>query len=115
MHQNPISLVGKFELETYSNSFNSDSVLDAVKTFLNNTRLRVKYSLETKDLFHRIYCSSIKQYLKRRCVLHETDSYALVIKMVYREVTDMSSINASDLDQPPFNKMESISFCVKSL
>jgi hypothetical protein len=38
-----------------------------------------------------------------------------VIEMEYREITDMSSINPSDLDQPPYDKMESISFCVKSL
>ena len=63
---------------------------------------------------HHFY-SPTNQYLKRRCVLHETASYALVIEMTYRDVTDMSSINASDLDQPPYNKMESISFCVKSL
>ena len=55
------------------------------------------------------------QYLNRRCVLHETDSYALVIEMAYEDVTDMSSINASDLDQPPCNKIRKISFCVKSL
>ena len=55
------------------------------------------------------------QYLNRRCVLHETNSYALVIEMDYFGVTDMGSINASDLDQPPCDKMEMISFCVKSL
>ena len=90
-----------------------DSVLDAVKTFLNNTQLRVKYSLETKE-----FCSSFytDQYLKRSCVLHETDSYALVIEMEYNgETTDMSSINASDLDQPPCDELITISFCVKSL
>ena len=48
-------------------------------------------------------------------MLHETDSYALVIEMEYGEVTDMSSINASDLDQPPCKEMKTISFCVKSL
>ena len=48
-------------------------------------------------------------------VLHETDSYALVIEMLYEVKTDMSSINESDLDQPPYNKMYKISFCVKSL
>ena len=51
----------------------------------------------------------------RRCVLHETDSYAFVIEMEYRNVTDMCSINASDLDQPPCEQLERISFCVKSL
>ena len=93
-----------------------DSVLDAVKTFLNNTQLRVKYSLETKE-FHNSFYSFIKQYVKRSCVLHETDSYALVIEMEYWRVTyiDMSSINASDLDEPPCNQMGKISFGVKSL
>ena len=113
MHENPISLVGKFEpfIGYYGSS---GIVLDAVKTFLNNTQLRVKYSLETKKL-HRAFYGFITQYVKRSCVLHETDSYALVIEMTYRDVTDMSSINASDLDQQPWIKMERISFCVKSL
>ena len=88
-------------------------VLDAVKTLLNNTQLRVKYSLETKK-FHDSYDFTYWS-LKRRYVLHETDSYALVIEMSYGLVTDISSINASDLDQPPSNEMERISFCVKSL
>jgi hypothetical protein len=48
-------------------------------------------------------------------VLHETDSYALVIEMAYEKVADISSINASDLDQPPRNKIGAISLCVKSL
>uniref|UniRef100_A0A914EB82 Uncharacterized protein n=1 Tax=Acrobeloides nanus TaxID=290746 RepID=A0A914EB82_9BILA len=93
-----------------------ESVLDAVKTLLNNTQLRVKYSLETKE-FHNHY--DTYQCLNRRCVLHETDSYALVIEIAYRNVTDMSSINASDLDQPPCEygstTIEAISFCVKLL
>ena len=87
-----------------------------MKTFLNNTQLCVKYSLETKE-FHRSFYETgfINQYVKRSCVLHETDSYALVIEMAYGWVTDMSSINASDLHQPPANQMVRISFCVKSL
>ena len=48
-------------------------------------------------------------------MLHETDSYALVIEMAYEVETDMSSINASDLDQPPCYGMRAVSFCVKSL
>uniref|UniRef100_A0A914D8H4 Protein kinase domain-containing protein n=1 Tax=Acrobeloides nanus TaxID=290746 RepID=A0A914D8H4_9BILA len=56
------------------------------------------------------------QYLMRRCVLHETDSYALVIEMAYGVKTDMmSSINASDLDQPPGYEMMVVSLCVESL
>ena len=89
-------------------------VLDALKKFLNNTQLRVKYSLGTKK-FHRSFHAITNQYVKRRCVLHETDSYALVIEMEYGQVADMSSINASDLDQPPCDQMKTISFCVKSL
>ena len=113
-HENPISLVGKFELRTYGYGFSVDNALDAVKTFLNNTQLRVKYSLETKEFRHR-YRHFTDKYVKRSCVLHETDSYALVIEMEYEGITDMSSINGSDLDQPPKYKMETISFCVKSL
>ena len=94
--------------------YGPDIVLDAVKTFLNNTQLRVKYSLETKE-FHRSSIGFTNQYLKRCCVIHETNSYALVIEMEYGDVTDMCSINASDLNQPPCKKMERISFCVKSL
>ena len=86
------------------------SVLNALKTFLNNTQLRVKYSLKKEFLYAFNY-----PYVKRSCVLHETDSYALMIEMEYGEVTDMSSINASDLDQPPCNQMYTISFCTKSL
>ena len=98
-------------------------ILDAVKTFLNNTQLRVKYSLETKEfessssvtaLQYERRCG-INQYLNRRCVLHETDSYALVIEMAYEVETDMSSINAIDLDQPPCDQMQIMSFCVKLL
>ena len=85
-----------------------------MKTFLNNTQLHVKYSLETKEVYNP-FRSTIGKYVKRSCVLHETDSYALVIEMAYVWVTDMSSINASDLDQPPCNQMKIISFCVKSL
>jgi hypothetical protein len=94
--------------------YSSDVAIDAVKTFLNNTQLRVKYSLETKE-FHSSCYGVTNQYVKRRCVLHETNFYALVIEMEYGKVTDMSSINASDLDQPPCKKMYKISFCVKSL
>ena len=48
-------------------------------------------------------------------MLHETDSYALAIEMEYVVETDMSSINASDLDQPSnYNDMTGISLCVKS-
>ena len=79
--------------------------LGAVKTFLNNTQLRVKYSLETKE-FHNSFYSFIKQYVKRSCVLHETDSYALVIEMAYEVETEISSINASGLDQPPCDQMK---------
>jgi hypothetical protein len=106
-----ISLVGKFKLITWNTS-SVNIVLDAVKTILNNTELRVKYSLKAKEFHNPFYD---KQYLKRRCVLHETDSYALGIEMEYGWITDMSSINASDLDQPPCFKMFAISFCVKSL
>uniref|UniRef100_A0A914DG13 Uncharacterized protein n=1 Tax=Acrobeloides nanus TaxID=290746 RepID=A0A914DG13_9BILA len=105
-----MSLVGKFEIRTFN--YFVDSALDAVKTFVNNTQLRVKYSLETKE--YR-FSGITKQYVMRRCVLHETDSYALVIKMAYDVETDMSSINASDLDQPPCNQIGSIAFCVKPL
>jgi hypothetical protein len=38
-----------------------------------------------------------------------------VIEIEYEEITNMSSINASDLDQPPCDEMEKISFCVKLL
>ena len=91
-----------------------DIVLGAVKTFLNNTQLHVKYSLER----FLIYSNHVtNQHLKRSCVLHETASYALVIEMEYWRVAyiDMRSINASDLDQPPCNQMGKISFGVKSL
>jgi hypothetical protein len=91
-----------------------DSVHDAVKTFLNNTQLRVKYSLETKEVYNP-FRSIIGKYVKRSCVLHETDSYALVIEMAYEVETEMSSINASDLNQPPCDQMAWISLCVKSL
>jgi hypothetical protein len=94
-HRNPIALVGKFELRIYDGIV--DSVLDAVKTFLNNTQLHVKYSLER---FHIFLNGGTYQYLKRLCVLHETNSYALVIEMEYGTVTEISSINALDLDQP---------------
>ena len=110
-HENPISLVGKFELRFHY--IDANRVLDAVKTFLNNTQLRVKYSLKTRE-FH-LPNGRFREYFIRHCVLHETDSYVLVIEMEYGEVTDMRSINASDLDQPPSNKMKTISFCVKSL
>jgi hypothetical protein len=85
-----------------------DNIFDAVKTFLNSTQLRVKYSLETEE-WHSFF------YLKRSCVLHETDSYALVIEMEYEVETDISSINASDLDQPSNYYMTEVSFYVKSL
>ena len=64
---------------------------------------------------HISYYGFINQYVKRSCVLHETDSYALVIEMEYGLGTDISSINASDLDQPPWDKIKKISLCVKSL
>ena len=102
-------MVGKFELGIDDDL--ADSVLDAVKTFLNNTQLRVKYSLKRKE----IPSYFINQYFIRRCVLHETDSYALVIEIAYEDVIDMSSINASDLDQPSCDQMHTISLCVKPL
>jgi hypothetical protein len=112
-----MSLVGKFEID-----YRPDMFLRAVKKFLKKIQLRVKYSLETKEFESSSSVSAFENpkpissaYLKRRCVLHETDSYALVIEMEYQVETDMSSINASDLDQPPYYKMEKISFCVKSL
>ena len=103
-------MVGKFEYNINEVLF--DIVHIIVKKFLNNTQVRVKYSLQE---FHRAHYGLFNHYLKRSCVLHETDSYALVIEMVYQEVTDMGSINASDLDQPTCKKMLMISFCVKSL
>ena len=74
----------------------------------------MRYSFETKKEFLSLP-AVINQYVKRSCVLHETDSYALVIEMEYRGVTNINSINASDLDQPTYTKMLWISFCVKSL
>ena len=66
---------------------------------------------------HSSFYGFITQYVKRSCVLHETDSYALVIEMEYVgvEVEDMSSISASDWDQPPRDRMNYFSLCVKSL
>uniref|UniRef100_A0A914DQI1 Uncharacterized protein n=1 Tax=Acrobeloides nanus TaxID=290746 RepID=A0A914DQI1_9BILA len=113
-HENPISLVGKFELGIIGIYDQFNCALDAVKAFLNNTQLRVKYSLETIE-FHSSVNPCIKQYLNRRCVLHETNSYDLVIEMAYDVETDISSINVSDLDQPPCDRMKAISFCVRSL
>ena len=99
-------------------------VLDALKTFLNKTQLRLKYSLETKKFEESSSSRTSRRPSRRpcvihqclkRCVLHETYSYALVIEMEYSGETDMSSINASDLDQPSIYDMSGISFCVKSL
>jgi hypothetical protein len=103
-------LVGKFEYNINEDLF--DIVHIIVKKFLNNTQVRVKYSLQE---FHRAHYGLFNHYLKRSCVLHETDSYALVIEIEYKVETDISSINASDLDQPPYDQMKKLSFCIKSL